>query len=529
MSNSYVRSMPSNARQLFTESMKYFDTIYDYEAGYQYDCSATAAMRHDTRGSMWYAFGLLARNEGSDASEAEKIIRNIIGAQYKVESEEWYGDYQQEPEEPYPGSASYPPKIYGTWDPNTRGFVGTTLVMCMEEFPHILSKDTQKLIVESLHNATKGDEYRFGHLDKLKDNLYPSYSNPAIMRALTSGWTGRRLNDKNITNSAERDAKDIIDLFDLHGTLSEFNSATYTGVSLFGLVLWSKYLPKDSVMAQNAPRMVATTWDTVSQMWHPGMKNIAGPWDRSYGYDMNRYVALMGMWIWTLIGKDKSSLAANPQIMSHMGDYGWAPLFASLASTQESLISKDAISRLSKFSGEHTYTTSAYAPPFDNTSRNITTWLSEDLTIGAQSFDETVVGGPSRGPESFNPAVIQWNTGREVSFISMWPTEMAMDVKVSPNKLSLSYPHGNASSIFTFVVGTFADKPTVTGWEDMQALNVSVSGNVDPKYTLSFAGKRGGKSSPNRDFEYWNFTYAMPEKFEGTPTIELDLKVVGVI
>jgi len=33
--------------------------------------------------------GLLARNEGSDASEAEKIIRNIIGAQYKVESEEW--------------------------------------------------------------------------------------------------------------------------------------------------------------------------------------------------------------------------------------------------------------------------------------------------------------------------------------------------------------------------------------------------------------------------------------------------------
>lgn len=222
-----------------------------------------------------------------------------------------YGDYQQEPEEPYPGSASYPPKIYGTWDPNTRGFVGTTLVMCMEEFPHILSKDTQKLIVESLHNATKGDEYRFGHLDKLKDNLYPSYSNPAIMRALTSGWTGRRLNDKNITNSAERDAKDIIDLFDLHGTLSEFNSATYTGVSLFGLVLWSKYLPKDSVMAQNAPRMVATTWDTVSQMWHPGMKNIAGPWDRSYGYDMNRYVALMGMWIWTLIGKDKSSLAAN--------------------------------------------------------------------------------------------------------------------------------------------------------------------------------------------------------------------------
>lgn len=48
----------------------------------------------------------------------------------------------------------------------------------MEEFPHLLSKSTQNLILHSLHNATKGDEYRFGHLDKTKDNLYPSYSNP---------------------------------------------------------------------------------------------------------------------------------------------------------------------------------------------------------------------------------------------------------------------------------------------------------------------------------------------------------------
>jgi hypothetical protein len=89
-----------------------------------------------------------------------------------------YGDYQQEPEEPYVGSPAYPPKIYGSWDPNWRGFVGTTLVMCMEEFPHLLSKSTQSLILQSLHNATKGDEYRFGNIDNTKDNLYPAYSNP---------------------------------------------------------------------------------------------------------------------------------------------------------------------------------------------------------------------------------------------------------------------------------------------------------------------------------------------------------------
>ena len=187
--SSYVKSMNPNARQLFTESMSWMDDYYDSSAGYLYDFSSAVALRHETRSSVWYAFGLLARNQGRDAAEAEKIIRNTIAAQYKNPKDEWYGDYQQEPEEPYVGSEAYPPKIYGSWDPNWRGFVGTTLVMAMEEFPHLLSKGMQKLILESLHNATKGDEYRFGNIDNTKDNLYPAYSNPVRTQA-TDATTG---------------------------------------------------------------------------------------------------------------------------------------------------------------------------------------------------------------------------------------------------------------------------------------------------------------------------------------------------
>ncbi|KAG7100590.1 hypothetical protein HYQ44_019942 [Verticillium longisporum] len=152
---------------------------------------------------VWYALGLLARNEGNDAAEADKIITNTIRGQYRVESEEWFGNYQQEPEEPYVGLPQYPPSIY-------------------------VSNNTQGLILESLYNATKGDEYRFGNLDKTKDNLYPAYSNPSIMRAFVSGWTGRRLKECNMTRSGERYAQEIIDLFNLDNTLSEFNSGTYT-------------------------------------------------------------------------------------------------------------------------------------------------------------------------------------------------------------------------------------------------------------------------------------------------------------
>lgn len=96
----YVTSLPHNAQQMFNESMAWMDAYYDGAAGYLYDFSAAAALRHETRSSAWYALGLLVRNEGADVAEAEKIVNNIISAQFRVESEQWYGDYQQEPEEP---------------------------------------------------------------------------------------------------------------------------------------------------------------------------------------------------------------------------------------------------------------------------------------------------------------------------------------------------------------------------------------------------------------------------------------------
>lgn len=64
------------------------------------------------------------------------------------------------------------------------------------------------------------------------------------MRAFMSAWTGHRVNDSNMTVSGEKYARDIIDLFDRNNTLSEFNSRTYTGVSLYGLTLWGQVYPR---------------------------------------------------------------------------------------------------------------------------------------------------------------------------------------------------------------------------------------------------------------------------------------------
>lgn len=82
-------SLSTNARQLLTESMNWMDIYYDASAGYLYDVSGTAALRHETRSSAWYALGLLARNDGDDVRNAETIIRNVIQGQYRNVSEQW--------------------------------------------------------------------------------------------------------------------------------------------------------------------------------------------------------------------------------------------------------------------------------------------------------------------------------------------------------------------------------------------------------------------------------------------------------
>jgi hypothetical protein len=141
------------------------------------------------------------------------------------------------------------------------------------------------------------------------------------MRALTSVYVGQRLGDANLTQAGEHDAHEIIALFDRANTLSEFNSGTYTGVSLYALALWAKYLPEEHFMNTAARNMVAETWKVVADIWHPDLKNTAGPWDRAYGFDSTRYVSLLSLWIWDLVGHEASglhryvsSLSASPRM-----------------------------------------------------------------------------------------------------------------------------------------------------------------------------------------------------------------------
>lgn len=126
------------------------------------------------------------------------------------------------------------------------------------------------------------------------------------MRAIVSGWTGEKYADANMTLAGENYANEVIGLFDRANTLSEFNSATYTGVSLIALTMWTKYAAESSAMKAKGKTILQATWSNIAQLYHAELKNLAGPWDRSYGFDMQKYFGIMSAHIWTLVGKETS-------------------------------------------------------------------------------------------------------------------------------------------------------------------------------------------------------------------------------
>lgn len=78
----------TGARGMLEQSMTWMDSYYDEAVGYLFDYEANDGT-HETRHSVWYACGLLARNNDGDVDRAETIFQNVIKAQYKDPTKEW--------------------------------------------------------------------------------------------------------------------------------------------------------------------------------------------------------------------------------------------------------------------------------------------------------------------------------------------------------------------------------------------------------------------------------------------------------
>jgi hypothetical protein len=299
---------------------------------------------HMTPQSAWYAVDLLARGE---RDRARRILDELVALQYDEPGTPWHGTFARVAEAPRPRDGAVE---WVHYDPNWRQFVGTTFRLIELAFGLDLH--------EPIDLAIAGEP---------PDRVPPSYSNIALMRA----WLER---DETL-------AQQIVDRFAVNGCFDEYGSPTYYGIDLYALALWRVHPPTPR-FGELAAAVETDLWRDIARWYHPGLRNLCGPYSRAYGMDMSSYVALLGLWLPDPVVPDLD------RPFAHSHDLLLAPVVELLGRRTEPL----------------PFETGLVSQRIDD-DRVATGWLGDDVMMGGED------GGRWRAQGQYHPATVHWHDG----------------------------------------------------------------------------------------------------------------------
>lgn len=227
------------------------------------------------------AQALLFRNKQGDKENAIEILKWILKYQYKDVNSNTYGMWRTS-------------VLDDRLDQNWREFVGCDLIITFHFYKKLLPDDLQKEIKSSLIRAAEGAKKR---------DVSPEYTNISIMSAFLMNYAGTEFQILELANAGLKKAQDIYTLFQRHQTFSEYNSPTYYGVTLVGLALWRELAsPQIKQMGISLDKLL---WEEIASSYNPNLKNMAGPYFRGYGMDMNKYFSITGICIAVALNNEK--------------------------------------------------------------------------------------------------------------------------------------------------------------------------------------------------------------------------------
>jgi hypothetical protein len=383
--------IPIADRALFEQSMSLFDASYDAKAHlvqHPNDGHAGIVGRYMVRESSWYALGLLVRDRAgdhpTDEQRAVDLLTTVLDEQYLDPQKKWYGTFKRTPEEPMPADKEV---AFRGYDPNWRHFIGTTLEMILIEYPQRIPTPLKERMYRAIDAAVSGEMH--------DGRLVPSYSNIALMYGAL--WNFAAVHDQNpdwLTQSSAW-TDEVYRLFKQQGTFNEFNAPTYYGVDLYGLALWREY-GSTKHMREIARAMETGLWTDIASFYQPGLRNITGPYDRSYGMDMSSYVTPTGVWMRTILEASKAPLPEHPTLTTfQVADIWFAPQVTVLGTE----IPDAARAKLRKFEGPHLIDRTIDAQ------RTATAWVGEDAIWGGEFTSRTKDTG---NKTQFHPVDAQW-------------------------------------------------------------------------------------------------------------------------
>jgi hypothetical protein len=385
-----LAALDAPARELAERSLDWLDRCWDAVAGLLrlpddalYEAGHAGHAVHLVRETAWYALGLLLRDAAGDRERAIAAVGSLLAYQFDTPGRPYHGTWYRSPHEPPPPAEN--PVVWRDYDPNWREFIGTALALLLIEYEPRLPGALVRRIDVALRRAIAGT---------LERDVPASYTNIALMAAFLLQFGAVRFDEPAGISTAERLAAQILDRFRANGAFDEYNSPTYYGVDLYALALWRSYASSPLLRAAGA-EIEAALWRDIAQFYHAGMRNVAGPYDRSYGMDMRRYVACLGMWIWLATGYERAPFPDLARPLQHSWDFAVAPVFALVGLSMP----EDARPHFLAFQGERQAARVIAADP----RRVATAWLGERVMLGAEE-----ASGSRRGGEQYHPATIHW-------------------------------------------------------------------------------------------------------------------------
>jgi hypothetical protein len=384
-----VQQLPTNTREMFEASMRLSAESFNFADRLVVRPTSSHSNARGgllVRESSWYALGLLARDQAGDRVLAATILESVLNQQYRTPGKKWYGTFKRTPEEPEPAPGTI---AFTGYDPNWRQFIGTTFQMILIEYPDRIPSSLAERLYASIDLAIKGEQQ--------DGRLKETYSNIALMYGALWDFASAHNGDIEWKRGAAAWNEEVNRLYRIHNTFFEYNSPTYYGVDLYGLALWREYGSTQRMRSMGAD-MEASLWNDIADFYQPSLRNISGPYDRSYGMDMESYVAATGLWLRSVLPAAQAPLPEQLSLSTdHMADLWLAPQVAILGAR----IPATTMKKFRSFTGPHLVTRTI------DEHRVATAWIGEHAMWGGEATSLTKDAGTTT---QFHPATVQWRT-----------------------------------------------------------------------------------------------------------------------
>lgn len=229
-----------------------------------YHTTLSGGFVHGTRDSLHYAVACLDSGDEQLRQRAEDILRRVIALQDKDPKSRTYGIWSWFLEEPLEKMS--PP------DWNWADFCGHALLQVALDHRERISPELMKQVDETIQHAARSVQRR---------NVSLGYTNIAVLGTYVTLVSGELYGIEDLKQYAGDRLKRLHEYTMRQGAFNEYNSPTYTIVSLEALTQLRTDIT-DPQANRRVDDMLRLAWEEIAFHFHAPTRQWAGPHSRCY-------------------------------------------------------------------------------------------------------------------------------------------------------------------------------------------------------------------------------------------------------